>query len=130
MPTADELSDLGVRQQAAGDRSAAAASYERAIAAHPGHAVARAELRRPLFGGMLSFQVEAGEAAAVAAVARAAVFRRATSLGSTESLLEHRRSVEIASAGTSDTPADLIRVSVGLEDAEDLIADMAQALEP
>jgi cystathionine gamma-synthase len=77
------------------------------------------------FGGMLSFQLRAGRAAALAAVSRVKVFVRATSLGGTESLIEHRRTSEGAA---SATPEDLLRLSVGLEHAEDLIEDLRQAL--
>ena len=66
-----------------------------------------------------------GEAAAVATAANAQVWKRATSLGGTESLIEHRASVEGAG---SPVPADLLRVSVGIEDPSDLIADLEQAL--
>ena len=66
-----------------------------------------------------------GEAAAIATAANVELWKRATSLGGTESLIEHRASVE--GAGTP-APADLLRLSVGIEDADDLIADLEQAL--
>ena len=78
-----------------------------------------------LFGGMLSFRVRGGEDAAFRVAARASLFTRATSLGSYESLIEHRASIE---GPGSSTPRDLLRVSVGLENAEDLIADLDYAL--
>jgi cystathionine gamma-synthase len=77
------------------------------------------------FGGMLSIRVRGGEAAAIATAAHITLWKRATSLGGTESLIEHRASVE--GAGTP-APPDLLRLSVGIEDAGDLIADLEQAL--
>jgi cystathionine gamma-synthase len=77
------------------------------------------------FGGMLSLCVAGGEAAAVAAAARVRLWKRATSLGGVESLIEHRASIE--GAGTP-APPDLLRLSVGIEAVEDLIADLEQAL--
>ena len=77
------------------------------------------------FGGMLSICVAGGEAAAIATAARVALWKRATSLGGTESLIEHRASVEGAG---SPAPTDLLRLSVGIEDVDDLIADLEQAL--
>ena len=74
---------------------------------------------------MLSFQPKGGEAAAVAVAAALNVFRRGTSLGGTESLVEHRRSIE---PPDSATPNDLLRLSVGLESSRDLIRDLNQAL--
>ncbi len=77
------------------------------------------------FGGMLSFQVAGGRDAAMDVAARVRLFVRATSLGGTQSLIEHRASIE---GPDSPTPDDLLRVSVGLENADDLIADLTQAL--
>jgi cystathionine gamma-synthase len=77
------------------------------------------------FGGMLSIRVKGGEQAAIATAARVELWKRATSLGGVESLLEHRASVE--GAGTP-CPSDLLRLSVGLEDPEDLHADLDRAL--
>jgi cystathionine gamma-synthase len=91
----------------------------------PGHDVARRQMQGG-FGGMLSLRVKGGEAAAVGVAARLKVFVRATSLGGVESLVEHRASVE--GAGTP-CPPDLLRLSVGLEDAGDLIGDLEQALD-
>ena len=77
------------------------------------------------FGGMLSLRLAGGEAAAVAFTGKLRVFKRATSLGSVESLAEHRASVE----GPATTcPTDLVRLSIGIEHVDDLIADIAQAL--
>ena len=90
---------------------------------HPGHDIARSQMS--LFGGMLSFRVRGGMEAAFRVAARTTLFTRATSLGSYESLIEHRASIEGAA---STTPDDLLRVSVGLENADDLIADLDQSL--
>ena len=89
-----------------------------------GHAVAARQMQGG-FGGMMSIRAKGGEAAAIATAANVELWKRATSLGGTESLIEHRASVE--GAGTP-APADLLRLSVGIEDAGDLIADLEQAL--
>jgi cystathionine gamma-synthase len=91
---------------------------------HPGHAVAARQMRGG-FGGMLSIRVAGGERAAIATAARVTVWKRATSLGGVESLIEHRASIEGAG---SPAPPDLLRLSVGIEDASDLIGDLEQAL--
>lgn len=91
---------------------------------HPGHEVAARQMRSG-FGGMLSIRVKAGEAAAIRAAANVAIWKRATSLGGVESLIEHRASIEGAN---SPCPPDLLRLSVGLEDAGDLIRDLDRAL--
>jgi cystathionine gamma-synthase len=94
----------------------------------PGHDIAKRQMPGG-FGGMLSIRVKAGagggEAAAIATAANVELWKRATSLGGVESLVEHRASVE--GAGTP-APADLLRLSVGIEDAGDLIDDLEQAL--
>jgi cystathionine gamma-synthase len=90
---------------------------------HPGHAVAARQMSG--FGAMLSIRVKAGERAAIATAAKVKLWKRATSLGGVESLIEHRGSVE---GPSSPCPPDLLRLSVGLEDAEDLFADLHQAL--
>ena len=90
----------------------------------PGHAVAARQMSGG-FGGMLSIRARGGEAAAIAVAAHTALWKRATSLGGTESLIEHRASVE--GVGTP-APADLLRLSVGIEDCDDLIGDLEQAL--
>jgi cystathionine gamma-synthase len=77
------------------------------------------------FGGMLSLRVRGGEAAAVDVAARTRLWKRATSLGGVESLIEHRASIE--GAGTP-APPDLLRLSVGIEHVDDLIADLDLAL--
>ena len=74
---------------------------------------------------MLSIRVAGGEAAAIATAARVALWKRATSLGGVESLIEHRASIE---GPTTPCPPDLLRLSVGIEDADDLFADLDQAL--
>ena len=89
----------------------------------PGHAVAARQMTA--FGGMLSFQVRDGREAAVRVTARTKLFVNATSLGGPESLIEHRASSE---GSGSRTPEDLLRLSVGLESADDLIEDLNQAL--
>jgi cystathionine gamma-synthase len=89
-----------------------------------GHDVARRQMQGG-FGGMLSLRVRGGEAAAIATAAQVTLWKRATSLGGTESLIEHRASVE--GAGTP-APPDLLRLSVGLEHADDLIEDLERAL--
>jgi len=95
---------------------------------HPGHAVAAAQMRD--FGGMVSFQLAAGEDHAVAMVGATRLFTLAESLGGVESLIEHPARMTHASvAGTAHAvPGDLVRLSVGLEDAEDLVADLEAAL--
>jgi cystathionine gamma-synthase len=77
------------------------------------------------FGGMMSIRTRGGEAAAIGVAAQTQLWKRATSLGGTESLIEHRASVE--GAGTP-APPDLLRLSVGIEDTDDLIDDLEQAL--
>src|SRR5947207_5171409 len=92
---------------------------------HPGHDVALRQMQGG-YGGMMSIRVRDGEAAAKAFAAKLRVFKRATSLGSVESLAEHRASVE--GPGTL-CPVDLVRLSIGIEHVDDLIADLEQALE-
>ena len=89
-----------------------------------GHEVARRQMTGG-FGGMLSVRVRGGERAAIATAARVELWKRATSLGGVESLIEHRASVEGAH---SLCPPDLLRLSVGLEDPDDLMGDLDQAL--
>jgi cystathionine gamma-synthase len=93
------------------------------LASHPGHEVARRQMSG--FGGMLSIRVKAGERAAIDAAARVELWKRATSLGGVESLIEHRASIEGAG---SPCPTDLLRLSVGLEDVDDLYNDLDRAL--
>ncbi len=91
---------------------------------HEGHALAARQMTGG-FGGMLSIRVAGGEAAAIAAAARVGLWKRATSLGGVESLIEHRASIE---GPGSPCPPDLLRLSVGIEDVGDLIEDLDQAL--
>jgi cystathionine gamma-synthase len=90
----------------------------------PGHEIAAKQMKGG-FGGMLSIRVRGGEAAAIATAANVRLWKRATSLGGVESLIEHRASVEGAG---SLCPSDLLRLSVGIEDAEDLFSDLSEAL--
>jgi cystathionine gamma-synthase len=91
---------------------------------HPGHAVAARQMTGG-FGGMLSIRVRGSAAEAIAAAARVEVWKGATSLGGVESLIEHRASIEGAD---SPAPPDLLRLWVGIEDPDDLIADLDAAL--
>lgn len=93
------------------------------LASHPGHAIAARQMNG-LFGGMLSIRMRGGEDAAIHAASKVQVWRRATSFGGVESLVEHRASIE--GAGTP-CPSDLLRLSVGLEDPEDLLMDLIRA---
>ena len=91
---------------------------------HPGFEIARRQMS--MFGGMLSFQVKDGGEAAMSVAAKTKIFTRATSLGGVESLIEHRASIE--GPGTT-SPENLLRLSIGLENADDLIEDLEQALQ-
>ncbi len=91
---------------------------------HPGHEIAKRQMQGG-FGGMLSIRLRGGEAAAIAAAGRVALWKRATSLGGVESLIEHRGSIEGAG---SPCPLDLLRLSAGIEDVEDLYRDLTAAL--
>jgi cystathionine gamma-synthase len=93
------------------------------LPSHAGHAIAARQMTA--FGGMLSFEVNGGRTAALGAAARLRVVTRATSLGGTESLIEHRASVE---GPHTRAPEGLLRMSVGLEHPDDIIADLEQAL--
>ena len=95
-----------------------------ALASHPQHAVAAKQMPGG-FGGMLSFEVKSGEAGALGVIARLKLIKVATSLGGVETLIEHRRSIE---GPTSDVPPGLLRLSVGCEHADDIWADLEQAL--
>ncbi|SDS25616.1 cystathionine gamma-synthase [Microlunatus soli] len=98
------------------------------LASHPGHDLAKRQMRH--FGGMISFRVKAGEQAAVDTCGRTKVFTLGESLGGVESLIEHPgRMTHQSVAGTAlEVPDDLIRLSVGIENVEDLIDDLDQAL--
>ncbi|MDB5027740.1 MAG: Cys/Met metabolism pyridoxal-phosphate-dependent protein, partial [Candidatus Eremiobacteraeota bacterium] len=93
------------------------------LAAHAGHGVAQRQSSGS--GGLFSFRVDGDAAAALRVAARVRLFRRATSFGGPDSLIEHRASVE---GPNTKTPADLLRLAIGLEDPADLIADLDQAL--
>ena len=91
---------------------------------HPGHKIAKRQMDGG-FGGMLSLRVNGDAERALNIVKRCRVFTRATSLGGVESLIEHRYSIE---GEGSPIPEDLVRLSIGIEDVEDLIADLEQAI--
>ena len=95
---------------------------------HPNHDVARKQMKG--FGGMVSFRVKAGEQAALDICAKTAVFTLAESLGGVESLIEHPARMTHASVSGSalEVPADLIRLSVGIEDSADLVSDLERAM--
>lgn len=111
------------------EHPAVAAVHHPGLAAHPGHDIAARQMSA--FGGMVSFQLAAGEAAALEVCRRTEVFTLAESLGAVESLIEHPARMTHASvAGTANAvPADLVRLSVGIEDVEDLLDDLTQALD-
>ncbi|MGE0310122.1 MAG: PLP-dependent aspartate aminotransferase family protein [Lautropia sp.] len=94
------------------------------LEANPYHQLARRQMSG--FGGMLSFEVSGGKAAAMQVAARLSIFTRATSLGGVESLIEHRASIE---GPQSTTPQGLLRASIGLENVDDLIDDLTAALD-
>ena len=94
------------------------------LPSHPGHAIAARQMTGG-FGGMMSIRVAGGMERAQAVLAAVKVFKRATSLGGTESLIEHRSSME---GPSSPVPDDLLRLSIGIETVEDLIADLEAAL--
>jgi cystathionine gamma-synthase len=100
-----------------------AAVHYPGLASHPGYAVAQKQMSA--FGGMLSVRVKGGREGALRVASRVQLFLNATSLGGVESLLEHRASSE---GPSSTAPQDLLRLSVGLEHPDDLIADLRQAL--
>ncbi|MBB5938256.1 cystathionine gamma-synthase [Streptomyces zagrosensis] len=102
--------------------------YYPGLEEHPGHEVAVKQMRA--FGGMVSFRVAGGEQAAIDVCNRAELFTLGESLGGVESLIEHPGRMTHASVAGSalEVPADLVRLSVGIESADDLIADLKQAL--
>jgi cystathionine gamma-synthase len=95
---------------------------------HEGHHVAVKQMRD--FGGMISFRVAGGESAALEVCDRATLFTLGESLGGVESLIEHPGRMTHASVAGSEleVPADLVRLSVGIEHVDDLVADLVQAL--
>ena len=111
-----------------GTRPEVAAVLYPGLPDHPGHEVAARQMRR--FGGMVSFRMTGGEQAAVDVVERCRLFLLAESLGGVESLVEHPGRMTHASVSGSplEVPGDLVRLSVGIESADDLVADLAQAL--
>lgn len=94
------------------------------LPSHPGHALAARQMTGG-FGGMLSIRLRGGEGHAVGAAGKVRLWKRATSLGGVESLIEHRASIE--GEGTP-CPPDLLRLSTGIEDVEDLFADLDAAI--
>lgn len=105
------------------DHPAVDAVFYPGLPSHPGHEIAAAQMQGG-FGGLLSFVARGGAEAALRAIGRLELFHRATSLGGVESLAEHRHTIE----PHTGIPEGLIRLSVGIEDAGDLIADLGQAL--
>jgi len=118
-----QSASAGVVAAVLADHRAVSAVHYPGLAAHPGHEAARRQMES--FGAMISFQLKGGREAALATVAKAKLFIRATSLGGFESLIEHRASSE---GVHSTTPQDLVRLSIGLEHADDLVEDLEQAL--
>jgi cystathionine gamma-synthase len=110
--------------EALSDHPAVLAVLYPGLPGDPGHAIAGRQMTSG-FGGMLSVRVRGGAEAAIAAASRVEIWKRATSLGGIESLIEHRASVE---GVDSPAPPDLLRLSVGIEDPQDLIADLEAAL--
>ncbi len=94
------------------------------LPSHPSHELAKRQMTNG-FGGMMSLQMKGGETAAHQLASQTKLFVRATSLGGVESLIEHRRTVEGAH---SEVPVNLIRISVGIENLDDLLDDLRQAL--
>jgi cystathionine gamma-synthase len=94
------------------------------LPSHPGHEIAARQMHGG-FGGMLSIRLAGGSSHALAVLPAVRVFKRATSLGGVESLIEHRRSME---GPSSPVPGDLLRLSIGIEAPADLIADLESAL--
>ena len=98
------------------------------LASHPNHEVAKKQMRG--FGGMVSFRVKAGEQAALDLCSKTTLFTLGESLGGVESLIEHPGRMTHASVSGSplEVPSDLVRLSVGIEEADDLLADLEKAL--
>jgi cystathionine gamma-synthase len=111
-----------------GRHEAVGAVYYPGLPEHPGHETAAKQMRR--FGGMVSFRAAGGEQHAIDICNRAKLFFLAESLGGVESLIEHPGRMTHASAAGSplEVPADLVRLSVGIETGDDLLADLEQAL--
>ena len=94
------------------------------LSTHPGHEIARKQMS--MFGGMMSIEVKGGREAAMKVAGNTKIFIRATSLGAVDSLIEHRASIE---GPNTKSPPGLLRLSIGLEHADDLIEDLDQALQ-
>ena len=111
-----------------GDHPAVAEVYYPGLDSHPGHEVAAKQMRR--FGGMVSFRAAGGEQRAVEICNRTKLWVLAESLGGVESLIEHPgQMTHLSAAGSAlEVPADLVRLSVGIENVDDLLADLEQAL--
>jgi cystathionine gamma-synthase len=105
------------------DQSKIEAVHYPGLPSHPGNKIAAAQMSA--FGGMMSIQVKGGQAQAFKLISGLKLFSHATSLGSTHSLIEHRASVEGAN---TRSPANLLRLSIGLEHPDDLIEDLENAL--
>jgi len=120
---AASASALAIAEHFNGHPLVAEVLYPGLISSH-GHDVAFRQMTGG-YGGMLSIRTAGGEQAAIATAATTQLWKRATSLGGVESLIEHRASVE---GPTSPVPLDLLRLSVGIEHVEDLIEDLEQAL--
>lgn len=129
---------LGVRMHRACDNALAIARFLAGhpaiehvlypgLPSHPDHALAVRQMGGR-FSGMISCLVRGSEADAVGVAARVRLFQRATSFGSVESLIEHHPSIQDFYVGASHLPRNFLRLSVGIEDVDDLIADLAQAL--
>ena len=116
-------SALAIARHFEGHPKLAAVLYP-GLESHSGHAIAKRQMTGG-FGGMLSLRMKGGAEGALEVARRVRIFVRATSLGGVESLIEHRASIE---GPTSPVPADLLRLSIGIEDPQDLIADLEQAL--
>jgi cystathionine gamma-synthase len=117
-----------VVEELAGHPAVASVLYP-GLADHPGHKTAERQMRA--FGGMVSFRLRGGEEAALRVCERTRVFTLGESLGGVESLIEHPgRMTHASTAGSPlEVPADLVRLSVGIESADDLVADLRAALE-
>jgi cystathionine gamma-synthase len=117
-------SAMTIARHLQGDPALTAVLYP-GLPSHPGHEIAARQMRGG-FGGMLSIRLTGGAEQAMAVLAAVRVFKRATSLGGVESLIEHRRSQEGPSSPVSE---DLLRLSIGIEALEDLLADLDAALD-
>jgi len=118
-----QLNAMNLAQRLAAHPAVSVTRYP-GLPAHPGHATARRQMRG--FGTIVSFDVRGGAAEADAVVSRLKLIRNATSLGSVESTIERRAAV----AGQEHLPASLLRLSVGIENADDLWRDLERALKP